>query len=332
MMQTSTPSEDPAGELRALVGAGRYQEALDRFQGAGAGFAREPEASLLAATAATRLGRFSNGVSMAESALDKFRSRADRDGGMRALNLLGVIAFERGQVTEAERALGEALELARELNDTLMSARASNNLASLAQLNEKPEVALSLYRAALVSYQRLGDRRGMAETQHNLSLVFRQTGQLQDAEEASDQALRLAEQTGDGSLRGLALTGRAEVNLARGELALARQDATLAQQLATQAGDEMAGAEAGRLRALVALAEGNLSLALEQAESARETAERYGSALLQAECAAAAARVLRASGSLPAAGDRRREARALFERLGATSWLREFDDVWESEK
>jgi len=327
MMLSSTPPEDPAGELRSLVGAGRYQEALDCFHEA-AGLVREPEATLLAATAATRLGRFSTGVSMAESALDKFRARVDRDGGMRALNLLGVIAFERGQVPDAERALGEALELARELNDTLMSARASNNLASLAQLGEKPEVALSLYRSALISYQRLGDRRGMAETNHNLSLVFRQTNRLEDAEAASEEALRLAEQAADQSLRGLALTGRAEVNLARGELALARQDAILAQQLATQAGDEMAAAEAGRLRALVALAENQLPLALDQAETAREAAERHGSALLQAECAAAAARVLRAMGNLPAADDRRQEARTLFERLGATSWLREFDAVW----
>ena len=57
-----------------------------------------------------------------------------------------------------------------------MAARASNNLASLAQLGERPEVALSLYRSALISYQRLGDRRGMAETHHNLGLVFRQLG------------------------------------------------------------------------------------------------------------------------------------------------------------
>jgi tetratricopeptide (TPR) repeat protein len=329
MSQLSTP-DDPARELRELVGTGRFQEALERFQAAG-GLAREPEAALLAATAATRLGRYGAGVSIAEAALDQFRARVDRDGNMRAKNLLGVIAFERGQLHEAERSFGETLELARELEDSLMAARASNNLASLAQLEEKPDLALSLYRSALVSYQRLGDRRGLAETYHNLSLVFRQTGRWLDAEEASAQAVRLAEQSSDTPLRALALTGLAELNLARGELPLAAQDATLAQDLAARAGDEIGAAEAGRLRALVALGQGDLPTALREAEAARQAAERHGSLLLRGESAAAAARVLRAMGRAEDAGARREEARALFQQLGALKWLRDFEEVWESE-
>jgi tetratricopeptide (TPR) repeat protein len=326
---TPTP-DDPARELRSLVANGRFQEAFDRFQGGGAGLAREPEAALMAATAATRLGRYGAGISMTEGALTQFRARGDRDGRMRALNLLGVIAFERGHLDEAERNLGEALDLARELDDSLMAARASNNLASLAQLGERPLVALSLYRSALVSYQRLGDRRGMAETHHNLGLVFRQMGRLHDAHETVEQAVRLAEGAADGSLRALTLTGQAELYLGLGELARARQDATVAQQLATSAGDEIGAAEAGRLRALVGLAEGDLELALAEAEAARATAVRHGSALLQGESAAAAARVLRALGRLSEAEVVRTEARSLFERLGAVNWLREFDAAWEN--
>jgi tetratricopeptide (TPR) repeat protein len=329
-MVTPTPTpDDPARELRSLVGAGRFQEAFDRFQDGGSGLAREPEAALLAATAATRLGRYGAGVSMAEAALAQFRARGDRDGRMRALNLLGVIAFERGNLDEAERTLGEALELARELDDSLMTARASNNLASLAQLGEKPEVALSLYRSALISYQRLGDRRGMAETHHNLGLVFRQVGRLHDALETVEQAVRLADGAADGSLRALTLTGQAELHLGLGEFARARQDVTVAQQLAQSSGDEIGAAEAGRLRALVALAEGDLEVALAEAEAARATAVRHGSALLQGESAAAAARVLRALGRQAEAERLRAEARSLFERLGAVNWLREFDAAWE---
>jgi tetratricopeptide (TPR) repeat protein len=325
---TPTP-DDPARELRSLVATGRFQEAFDRFQNGGAGLAREPEAALMAATAATRLGRYGAAISVAESALAQFHARGDRDGRMRALNLLGVIAFERGHLDEAERNLGEALELARELDDSLMAARASNNLASLAQLGEKPEVALSLYRSALVSYQRLGDRRGMAETHHNLGLVFRQMGRLHDARETVEQAVRLADGAADGSLRALTLTGQAELYLGLGEVARARQNATVAQQLAQGTGDEIGAAEAGRLRALVGLEEGDLDLALAEAQAARSTAARHGSALLQGESAAAAARVLRALGRVAEAEVLRAEARGLFERLGAVIWLREFDAAWQ---
>jgi hypothetical protein len=64
------------------------------------------------------------------------------------------------------------LELARQLDDTLMAAHASNNLASVAHLRGEPETSLSLYRVALLAYQRLGDRRGTAQTYHNLGLSF----------------------------------------------------------------------------------------------------------------------------------------------------------------
>jgi tetratricopeptide (TPR) repeat protein len=329
MVAPTSSYGDSDRELRSLIAAGRFEEALQRFQSGGTALASEPEACLLAATAATRIGRYGSGVSLAESALEGFRARGDRDGRMRALNLLGVIAFERGRLPEAERALGEALELARELDDSLMAARASNNLASVAQLGEQPELALSLYRSALISYQRLGDRRGMAETHHNLGLVFRQMGRPQDARVTVEQAVRLADATADESLRALALTGQAELHLQLGEVARARQDASVAQQLATSTGDELGAAEAARLRALVGLAEGDLPFALSAAESARRTAERHGSALLQGESAAAEARVLRALGRMGEAEQMRAEARRLFEQLGAANWLREFDQAWD---
>lgn len=323
---------DSARELRALLAAGRFEEALERFQSGGTVLAGDPEAALLAATAATRLGRYGTGVSLAESALVTFRAHGDRDGRMRALNLLGVIAFERGRLPEAERSLGEALELARELDDSLMAARASNNLASVAHLGERPELALSLYRSALISYQRLGDRRGMAETHHNLGLVFRHMGRPQDAQVTVEQAVRLADATGDDSLRALALTGQAELHLQLGEVARARQDATVAHQLAVASSDELGGAEAGRLQALAALAEGDLPFALSAAESARRTSERHGNALLQGESAAAEALVLRALGRRDEAEQMRTDARRLLEQLGASQRLRQFDEAWAAAK
>lgn len=328
MVAPTGPFGDSARELRGLLAAGRFEEALDRFQGGGSVLGNDPEVTLLAATAATRLGRYGTAVSLAESALVSFRAHGDRDGRMRALNLLGVIAFERGRLKEAESSLGEALELARELDDSLMAARASNNLASVAHLGERPELALSLYRSALISYQRLGDRRGMAETHHNLGLVFRHMGRAQDAQVTVDQAVRLADATGDASLRALALTGQAELHLQIGEVARARQDATIAHQLAIACGDELGGAEAGRLQALAALAEGDLPFALAAAESSRRTSERHGNALLQGEGAAAEALVLRALGRQQEAEQVRTEARRLLEQMGATQRLRKFDEEW----
>ena len=54
-------------------------------------------------------------VAGGRGARGQFRARGDADGRMRALNLLGVIRFERGRLGEAEQSLAEALDLATQL-------------------------------------------------------------------------------------------------------------------------------------------------------------------------------------------------------------------------
>jgi tetratricopeptide (TPR) repeat protein len=323
---TASPTpDDPARELRQLVESGRYREALEAHQRTGEPAARRPEAELLAATAATRLGDLGKGITLAESALQHFHLRADGDGRMRAMNLLGAIAFEHGRLDDAQRCFGDALELARALDDTRMAANASNNLASVAHLQSRPDLALSLFRSALLAYQRLGDRRGTAQTYHNLGLAFRQQGAWDDAEAAALQAVRHAEEVGDGALLSLAVTGRAETHIDRGELDLARQELLRAERLAVKTDEEVSLAEVRRLEALLALKSGNYQTAVDLALTARALAEKYGILQMQAECAGTAAVALRHLGRASEADKHRAEASKLFERLGAEKLKEEID-------
>lgn len=318
---TLTPtSEDPARELRQLVEAGRYREALDAHQRVGDAHGPRPEIELLAATAATRLGELSHGVTLAESALERFRAHADADGRMRAMNLLGAIAFEHGRLEDAERCFGDALELARLLDDTRMAAHASNNLASVAYLRNRPEAALSLYRTALMAYLRLGDRRGTAQTYHNLGLAFRHRQDFDDADAAALQAVRHADELGDRSLMVLAISGRAEIHIDRGELDLARQELLRAEQLATETGDEIGLAEVRRLGALIALRLEKHQAAADLALAGRATALKLSIPQLQGECASVAAVALRRLDRTAEADALAQEARELFEGLGAEGW------------
>jgi tetratricopeptide (TPR) repeat protein len=317
--------DDPARELRQLVEGGRYREALEAHRRGGEKFVRRPEMELLAATAATRLGELGVGVTLAESALVHFRGRADTDGRMRAMNLLGAIAFEHGRLEEAQRCFGDALDLARTLDDTRMAAHASNNLASVAHLRGQPDLALSLYRSALLAYQRLGDRRGTAQTYHNLSLAFRQQEAWEDAEDAALQSVRHAEQVGDNGLLSLAVTGRAETHINRGELDLARQELLRAEKLAVQADDEVGLAEVRRLAALLALKQGNHNDAADLALVARAVAQKYGILQMQAECAGIAGAAYRRLNRSEEADRYRGEAFKLFERLGAEKLKQDLD-------
>lgn len=320
--------DDPGAGLRALLAEGRYQEVLAAFRELPSDQVKA-EVQLIAATAATRLGDLRLATALAEAALDRFRSRADEDGRMRASNLLGVLSFERGNLTRARGHFGEALDIAGRLQDSLMTARASNNLASIADLVGDPEEALSLYRYALLNYQRLGDRRGAAESYHNLGIVFRQMREWDDAVSSATEAVRHAEMVQEPALVALAVGGRAEIDLRRGDSPMARREVLRAGSLAEQAGDELGAIEAARLQALVDLTDGDHETAAAGAEAARRKAESAHAPLLQAECAAAAARALKALGRRADADIRYREAVALFENLGARRRLEDFRLLWE---
>jgi len=288
----------------------------------------DPGTVLRDATAAMRQGNLPGAAALAGAAATRFRARGDADGRMRSENLLGAVAFETGQVREAEGYFGTALELAHGLDDSLMTARASNNLASVAHLTGRPEVALSLYRTALLSYQRLGDRRGMAETSHNLGIAFRQLGQWTDAERAAEEAVRHAEVSEDVALRALALVGLAELHLELRAWPLADRAIDRAAALSAEGHDPVGVAEAGRLRALFHLGRGDAGAALRDALAARAEAHELGSALLEAECTMVAARAARALGQEAQAEELRAGAEASLMRLGAAGLLERLTNEW----
>jgi len=288
----------------------------------------DPGTVLRDATAAMRQGNLPGAATLAAAAEARFRARGDADGRMRAENLLGAVAWETGQVGQAEQYFGAALELAHGLDDSVMTARASNNLASVAHLTGRPDLALSLYRTALLSYQRLGDRRGMAETSHNLGIAFRQLSQWTDAERAAEEAVRHADQSGDAALRGLALAGLAELHLELRGWPLAEREIERAAVLAAEGDDQIGVVEASRLRALLHLGLGHAGAALREAEAARDEAHKLGSALLEAECTTVAARAARALGNSEHAEELRANAEAGLARLGAAGLLERFTKQW----
>jgi tetratricopeptide (TPR) repeat protein len=311
-----------AQALRNLLAAGRFQDALEQFREAGVvPDSRRPDVQLLAATAATRVGQLNLGSSLGVEALGQFSTRGDRDGRMRTVNLLGAIHWERGRIAEAEWCFAEALNLARQLDDSLMLARACNNLASVAHLQGRSDEAAALYRGALLAYQRLGDRRGLAETYHNLGFAYRQTGEWRESESAAATAVRHAEVVGEPGLLALVLGAKAELSIERGDPALAGRELERAVAYADQSGDEIGRAEVHRVEALNALHQKDWQNALTHAMAARAVALEHDSVLLAAECAGIAARACRGMGQMPEATSHRLDAEIGFRQLGATAML-----------
>jgi hypothetical protein len=315
--------------LVTQVREGRFREAVETYQALRAPADRQnPDNQLFAADAATRLGDLTLGYQLAIAAFEQFAAAGRQPELMQASNLLGAIAFERGQLELAFGYFSSSCQIARDLNDRPMLARASNNLASLAHLRGCSEAAIGLFQEAVALFTELGDCRGAAEANHNLGLLLRQDMRLDEAEHAAAQAVRLAAGVHARSLEALSLLGQAEISILRGKFADARKQIVRGAALAAETGDQLNGLEAGRLRALLTLRQGDYAVAHHLAEIAAGLAGNLGSALLRAECNSIAALALKAQSRTREAELRRDEALAGFDGLGASEMAARFEEEW----
>ena len=317
--------------LKQLVEARRFREAVECYHSSESSTARlEPQHQLLAADAAARLGELTLSQGLASAAYQQFAETGEQPGLMQASNLLGAIAFERGQVTHARGYFSKTIELARLHAHRPMLARVSNNLGTLSHLSGDAESAIPLYQEATRLFHALGEGHGEAEAYHNLGLCLRQLGRLDEAATAAAAAVRLADAAHVRSLQALTVLGQAEIAIDQGRFTSAGRMIVRGAAIAGEAGDQFNGLEAGRLRALVTLRQGDFALAHHLAEIAASIAGNLGSAMLRAECTALSALALRAQGRIRDAVVRYEEALGGFEDLEARALAERLKQDWKT--
>jgi tetratricopeptide (TPR) repeat protein len=328
MVESVTASRELS--LRHLVEAARCREALAFFFEWG----ESPEplttaSRVLAARAACRIGEFELGTVLARMGQAAYSAEGDCDGVMECTNLLGALAFERGRIEDAEAQFRQVVALAEDAQHPRFTARAANNLGNIAHLRGEGDLANYLYEKALQSYHVVEDRRGIAETWHNLSLSHRETKPTEHALETCARAIAAAESIGSDELLALAMLGRAELLIERGALDQAGDDIERAQLLAWFEGNQPHVLEADRLRALAALRGGDAPEAHRRAEWIRKRATEAGFALIAAEAASISARALKEDRRLPEAVAANELALASFRALGATGLMHRHESEWE---
>ncbi len=328
MSNRSRRLPEPAMAMEQAVLAGDFQGALEQFHSTLDTAVRKlPQVGLLAGTAAARLGDWQQATALGLSLLEHSRRMDDPDGRMRALNLLGALAFERGSLEDAEAHLFEALILCRRLDDRNMGPRILNNLASLAHVQGRIPEALERYHEAITMYQGDGNERGLAETYHNIGLVQLQERAWSEAHKAVRHAMRHARVVAEPSLLALVHTGSAELYIDVGEFQQAQEQIDVAGQLLGEVRDKLGGAELERVRARLELEQGNPEEAQRHAAAGEAVAASGGSPLLESECAAVGAVALQRLGADEAQAEHDRVVEAM-KKLGVSQPLERFERQW----
>src|SRR2546428_4967606 len=111
------------------------------------------------------------------------------------------------------------------------------SLGIIANMQGDYKRAVGAYTRAIAAYQQARYDRGIVEARHNLAITYREQGQLDQAMQAADAAVREAERLGDRALKAQALAGLAEVRIVRGESELAIRAAEGARALHRELND-----------------------------------------------------------------------------------------------
>jgi tetratricopeptide (TPR) repeat protein len=277
------------------------------------------EEAILFCEAILYLGEERRALAFLRAITPDVATNGDRGLYRRAVNMTGVACFAVGELEEASAALHAALDLATEDDDPLVLAQATNNLGAIANLRGRHEDALWHYRLAIPTLQRIGQRQRLANVYHNLGITFRDTGELEEADEHERRAIEYATESAVPRLAAMGRVGRAEIALLRGDAVLAETTARLVIEELQSLGDPLNEADAHRVVGTACAAQQRNDDALVAFSRALQIARQHGYALNEAESLRDRVPVRIRLGERTLALEDASAAIALFEKLGATA-------------
>ena len=316
----------PLHVAQELADAGRFTELLTYLNGRPQDeLEQSPMLALLCGIAHGRLGRLEVGQRWATVAQARARAVNDRNMEVRALNVCGAIALDRGGIGEAARFFTRAQEEAMQSEDMTAVVRCANNLGIIANLQGDYAKAADAYNEAIAAYRLAGCDRGAAEARHNLGIAYREQGQLDLAFQAADAAVREADRLGDRSLKAQALAGRAEIRVARGEPELAIREADAALAVHRELKDTVQETEDLRILAVALDRAGKIEDAEYLLHEVIDRATKHGRPELIASAQRDLAHIMARENRVAAATSLAKAARATFDRLGARAEVEKLD-------
>src|SRR5436190_194102 len=321
----------PLHVAQQFADAGRYAELLAYLEQRSKDELEESAMlTLLCGIAHSRLGRLEVGQQWAMVAQLRARALKDRMMEVRALNVCGAIALERGGIDEATYFFARAQEEATHDNDMATVGRCANNLGIIATLQGDFKRAVIAYTRAIAAYDKAQFQRGVVEARHNLGIVYREQGELGRAVEIATQAVREADRLGDRLLTAQAVAGLAEIHVARGETELAKQEVERALAVHRELKDPVREAEDLRILAAALAVSGQTQDAAAMLQDVIDRATQHGRPLLLASAERDLARLLLKTGDRASGKAAAQRARAIFQRLSARAEIDKLDALLEA--
>ncbi|MFN8444994.1 MAG: tetratricopeptide repeat protein [Caldilineaceae bacterium] len=154
-----------------------------------------------------------------QQAVAEWRAIGDPRFTALALNSLSLSALLLGHLVDARVALEECVALNQTIGDRYGVGSAYRSLGIVAQAQNEHSQAIALFQQSLAIFSELGARQDRARALAELGESHFAVGNIEDAERAWQEALRIATETQGSPVVMLALLGFARLHAERGDLA-----------------------------------------------------------------------------------------------------------------
>ncbi len=199
------------------------------------------------------------------------------------LSLIGAVAFEQGELRQAEQRFGEVLHIARKAGTPKSEAAALSNLGAIANVRGDFATALWNYSCARGAFQRTKSTNGEARALQNMGMVLADLRRWKEAADCYEVARDLAVASDDLELITIITLNTIEIHLNTGHLDRARNTCDDAMQRATQIGSDHCIAEAHRYKGEIHRRLGEIDQATDSLNQAISMSHEAGIPLAEAE-------------------------------------------------
>lgn len=206
------------------------------------------------------------------------REAIQDEAGMAATySNMGILLDEQGDYPGALEYYTRALEIDRRIGSaTLEIAATINNIGTVHEILENPELALKHYAESLKLRESVGDERGMATSLTNIGSALNSQGKTDEARQAFHQAMTIRRKSGERRNIASTLAEMGSNELNAGNLEEARRLAFESWEIRTETAEPWGVAHSALILGDTALAQGKPIEALEWFDRAQRSAAEIG--------------------------------------------------------
>jgi len=128
-----------------------------------------------------------------------------------AINNMGILQQEAGNVAKCIEYYEEALKIKEEIGDYAGMAIVTNNIGLIHTHTGEPLKGLDQFKQALKLFEKLGDKNGISMVYVNMGFIYERQGNVKLALEYYHKALKIQEESGDKSGTANSLTNIAGI-------------------------------------------------------------------------------------------------------------------------